>query len=363
MRTYLPRLGLALASLVLTLGLLEIAARLQADALFSTRHLVLASQKRGQVAHSQHDPTLGWIPAPGFRGRGAQQNWGHDAPPSPAPGTHADATITILEHGIRSNGREPPLEPRRIVSVGDSFTFGDRVSDGDTWPAYLERAIGVGVVNGGVYAYGLDQSVLRAEQLVQIFEPELVVLSFIRADIHRTMVSLRGAAAKPYFSVENGALALHNTPVPAPLRDLDPFRRLLGYSYLADFVMGRAAPAYWRQGPTKVIQKNPVEISCLLVQRLADLEHTEGTRVLLVAQQGRVGEFDTAKVDAVLGCARKAGLATLNLFPDFSRLAAAEPERYARLYENHMTAAGNAFVAARIAERIRSEAWLGRALP
>jgi hypothetical protein len=28
-----------------------------------------------------------------------------------------------------------------------------------------------------------------------------------------------------------------------------------------------------------------------------------------------------------------------------------------------MTAAGNAFVAARIAERIRSEAWLGRALP
>jgi hypothetical protein len=63
------------------------------------------------------------------------------------PGT----TITILEDGIRSNGRgevRDATEP--ILAVGDSFTFGAQVSDWETWPAQLEKLTGGRVINGGV---------------------------------------------------------------------------------------------------------------------------------------------------------------------------------------------------------------------
>lgn len=347
MRPHLANVALALASLLFTLGALEIAVRLHAGALDSTRHLVLVSQDREAVAHARHHPQLGWIPRPGYQGKGSVLRWHYDGPTR--PGTHADASMTILEEGIRSNGREPPLRPWRVVAAGDSFTFGDRVSDADSWPAHLERTLGVGVANGGVYGYGLDQAVLRAEQLAALYEPELLILSFIRADIFRTMTSLRGKAAKPYFEIENGTLALRNTPVPEPVRELDRFRRLFGYSYLTDLVMGRIAPQYWREGPVKRVSGNPDAISCLLVQRLARLDRS----VLIVAQQSRADEIATERVDRVLSCARASGLATLSLFPAFARLASAEPERYARLFENHLTPEGNAFVAARIAEWIR----------
>ena len=52
-----------------------------------------------------------------------------------------------------------------ILAVGDSFTFGDEVNDGQTWPAQLQLLTGRRVLNGGVSGYGFDQIVLRAEQL------------------------------------------------------------------------------------------------------------------------------------------------------------------------------------------------------
>jgi hypothetical protein len=355
MRAHLGNVALGVVSLLVTLAALEIAVRLHAGALVSTRHLVLAAQNREAVAHAEHHPLLGWIPRPGYRGKGSDRRWHYEG--SNRPGTHADATVTILEDGIRSNGREPPLLPRRIVAAGDSFTFGDNVSDADSWPAHLERTLGVGVANGGVFGYGLDQSVLRAEQLVTLYGSKRLILSFIRSDVYRTMTTMRGTAAKPFFAIENGALALRNVPVPEPLTELDAFRRLFGYSYLADFVMTRAAPQYWLEGPVKRVRGDPHAISCLLVQRLARLD----ARVLVVGQQSRANEFDHHEVDRVLGCARASGSDTLTLFPAFARLAAAEPERYAGFFEGHLTPEGNAFVAGEIARWIRRTGWLQEA--
>src|SRR5262249_32060989 len=52
--------------------------------------------------------------------------------------------VTITSSGLRTNGGSgvsPPGSP--ILAVGDSFTFGDGVSDGDTWPAWLESKSGI----------------------------------------------------------------------------------------------------------------------------------------------------------------------------------------------------------------------------
>src|SRR5262249_36551397 len=94
--------------------------------------------------------------------------------------------MTVGDHGIRLNGDLPPrLERPLTLAVGDSFAFGDGVDDADTWPAILERLTDTRVINAGMIGFGLDQSVLRAEQLVPIYAPDTLVVSFIPHDVLR----------------------------------------------------------------------------------------------------------------------------------------------------------------------------------
>ena len=75
-----------------------------------------------------------------------------------------DAVVQIDQHGFRRNGGPLRLQPRiRLFALGDSFTFGMGVSDGETWPARLEAILtlqiagGVQVINGGTVSYGIFQ--------------------------------------------------------------------------------------------------------------------------------------------------------------------------------------------------------------
>jgi hypothetical protein len=360
LRYYAPRVAAALASLFLTLAVLELAVRVQADALGSRAQLVLAARNSWtKLDFNQHHSRLGWVPRAGVQAKGRDLRW--RAKPGPArPGTNEDADVNVLADGIRSNGQAAPrAEHPSILAVGDSFTFGDQVSDQHTWPAQLEAILGARVINAGVYAYGIDQAVLRAELLAPLRRPDLVVLSFIPGDILRATVSVRDNASKPYFEIEEGRLALRNVPVPEPRQGLDPFRRIFGYSYLVDGVMNRVWPAYWKAGPLSRAHDRGPEVTCLLMERLAELGREQQLQVLVVAQQHRLDHFDSHMSDRVLACARSSGLATLSLYPPLQKQAKSAPERYASFYFGHMTEAGNRFVAERIAERIKRRRLLG----
>lgn len=361
-RSVLPGLVLALTSLLVTLAALEVLLRLREGALTETRNLVLPDRSEYLGAgFTLHHPVLGWIPKPGFRGRGAELGWRLREGTAP-PGTNEEATVSILEHGIRANGPAPPDGPVRVLAVGDSFTFGDQVSDAETWPARLEAELGVGVANAGVYAYGLDQALLRAELLTPVLEPSLVVLAFIRADIFRTHVSRRSGAAKPWFEIRDAAgadekLVLRNTPVPEPIDELDRWRRLGGYSYLADLVMSRLAPEYWHAGPMRLGHDRPHEVSCLLMERLGRLRRDARVQVLAVGLPGAADDPFRDEVATLLACARRGGAATLDLYP-----VLAEPDAGTGdgtpLFFGHLTPAGNARVARHVAEAIRRQGLL-----
>lgn len=241
-----------------------------------------------------YDSDLGWAPRPGA--------------------TRRDGRVSIEQTGDRRAGahfdRKPAL---RIVTVGDSFTFGDEVDDDETWPSQLEaelrdRGVDADVVNLGVNAYGLDQAVLRFERDGLAFEPDVVLLGLQPENLLRSLNVVRAAyypgtsmpLSKPRFVLEDGGLRLVNRPTP-PVEDVlealaDPAEHPL-FRY-EDWLDGR-----YRPGPLNVsvlyslaqsvvaiesratgyeLTDEMAEIGSLAVDRLASAVEASGAELWIV---------------------------------------------------------------------------------
>ena len=355
-RRYAPLIALSLASTLMTLLALELGFRLARSELFSTEHLLLNAKRDQKASFFDRDPILGWVPRPQTRVTGRELGWDKK---TDLPGTAQAAVVTTLDDGLRSNGSDVDRAERPVIlTVGDSFTFGAQVSDHDSWPSVLEHSLGVRVLNGGVSGYGLDQAILRAEQLAPKYQPDLLIVSFINADLLRTTTSSRDMAPKPYFRVREGALEFANTPVPPPEDRMDLFRRVFGHSRFVGAIMDQLNPRYWREGPLRETLQSEDEIGCLLMARLEKLGRRMGSEVLVMLQKARPGEPPNPSGDHVLSCAEERGLSTLNLFPILDGIAMADPMHQAALFFGHMTPLGNEFVAEVLAHEIHEKQWL-----
>ena len=169
---------------------------------------------------------------------------------------------------VTGNGGNAPI----VLAVGDSYTYGEEVSDDESWPAFLQTKLARPVVNGGVSGYGFDQIVLRAEVLALQTRPGTIVAAFIADDIRRTELSRLWGAEKPYFDLDGDRLLLRNVPVsprPDPRTTLTLTEFLLGRSYLFDFVLRRLDLIYdWFNDRVRVHPAGTGErIACALTGR------------------------------------------------------------------------------------------------
>ena len=73
-----------------------------------------------------------------------------------------------------------------ILALGDSYTYGEEVNNGETCSSILAALTGRKVLNAEVAGYGFDQIVLRAGLLAPTVHPSAVVVSFIADDLRRT---------------------------------------------------------------------------------------------------------------------------------------------------------------------------------
>jgi lysophospholipase L1-like esterase len=295
---------------------------------------VLAETDRGRYVH---DPQLGYVPRAG----------------------HASSGVTIEASGLRRTGEALAGAP--ILAVGDSFTFGDEVDDGQTWPAQLQSLTGRRVLNGGVSGYGVDQIVLRAEQLAASFKPAVIVVAFIADDIRRTEMRRLWSADKPYFAIDGGKLDLLGVPVPPradPRTTLTFWQRTLGYSYLFDFILRRLDLLHdWFGDHVRVQPPGTGErIACELARRLAELRRSSGAEVIVMAEYDPVVWDDPAfsaeqrrMTRGMLDCAAKAGLTTIDSFDAMA--ATGKPRQLYGLW--HLNEAGNRLIAKLVAEKLK----------
>lgn len=156
-----------------------------------------------KFAFDRHHPTFGWATRPDLRDRTA----------------FGDRLLNTNSRGLRGT-REYPLEAPaatlRVVLLGDSFTFGEGVSDHETYAQRLEaRFPRLEMINLGVHGYAHDQMLLFFEEEGLRYRPEVVMLGFIGADMKRNRLAFRDYA-KPYFSLDAGKLRLRGVPIDAP---------------------------------------------------------------------------------------------------------------------------------------------------
>lgn len=347
---WLGRLILVAVSLVIALGGLEIATRLNRGTEWLTRwpNFVLKQQARfegelqGQFAF---DPQLGFVSRPGFRS---------------AEANHDSRGFRVAPGGRELTAGTP------VLATGDSFTYGAEVADGETWPALLQADLARKVLNAGVVGYGLDQIVLYTERLVAREKPGLLVVGFIADDLQRSEYRRLWGKERPYFEAGGGDLVLRNVPVqqnaPIPWH-LRVMRDVFGWSALLETIMRRAGDPYeWQAAGVRILPRGSGEaLACPLMRRLSGL----GVPTLVVGlyappvwrmdprPQWIVEEIRQTR--AVLDCATEAGLGTLDTYATTDR-AMKELGKNEFFFNFHVSAEGNRRIAAAIADAIRSGA-------
>jgi lysophospholipase L1-like esterase len=156
-KTRLPEIALALGAIVFTLVLLELVGRLAFEPIPEN---ILHGLSPGDTP----DDHLLWRNQPGY--------------------PFDDFNGPINSHGFR--GREvsltQPSHGVRILSVGESTTFGHGVRAGETYSALLERVLRqrgferAQVLNAGVRAWSSYQVFRYLEQEIAEIQPDLVLV-------------------------------------------------------------------------------------------------------------------------------------------------------------------------------------------
>ena len=360
-----------LTSIMLVLILAEVTLRTISPYPFFTKKYPLGYNHFKTSVASVFDTYLGYFPHPGHHPN--HPNFGNEQK-------------THFENGIRSNyvypknwefdERNNPAKlysgGKFVIAVGDSFVEGVEVGNNKTWPAYLERATGHIVLNGGVGGYGLDQSFLRAEVLVKQYNTRQLIISFIPDDLERAELSARSGAWKPYFEYVNGEIKLTtdhilppkflNPALVASLRDKYSF---LAHSFLVMKIMeviSSTSRSDWlvQFGGAKKVHDDGGLIGCGIMKKLASLSAEYSIDVIILMQypdyyfdepsnplKGFVNEY-FAKAMLVKSCALKENLKVVDLFDSLKLARQNNLEDFKRLYvgeRRHMSGAGNYFVA------------------
>lgn len=121
------------------------------------------------------------------------------------------ARVHINSQGLRQDYDLGPKVKKRILVVGDSFTFGVGLNQDETFPVMLNNLLGDEweVVNAGIWGIGTVQSILLVHKYEQIVDPDIVIYLFYPNDFVNNIVSkLYQLIPLPYLRYNNGSFSV-----------------------------------------------------------------------------------------------------------------------------------------------------------
>jgi hypothetical protein len=223
-------------------------------------------------------------------------------------------TYTTSEYGFRAP--TVPVSSRydlpNIVVIGDSYSFGIGVNDGQEYPAILAKLLGgrANVVNLGVPGYGLTQEIRLYYEFGRVFEPQIVLLQFSDNDPDDNLFY-------QVTEIENGRFVFRRDRSISPfLQSLKDFlgssiiQRSQAYNYVRNIayetMRRRAVERALHQG-TNAADREAMSSkehfhNALLELFVQDLDR-RGVEVVLISVDGNLAQFPhiLAKVNELAG--------------------------------------------------------------
>lgn len=258
----------------------RIGKRLEANEEYTyIRNWVREHQKSGTATYytfDMYDPYKGWIPKPNLRDVKA----------------YNDKILNTNSKGLRGKKDFPYAkngERLRILILGDSFTFGDEVSDNETYSHYLQEMLpDTEVINMGVHGYGHDQMLMLFKEEGVKYQPDIVILGFLPLDMSRNLLDFRDFA-KPRFVLEKGELKLTGTPVPRP-------EEILRWDWTRPRILDLFSLIRHSVKKVSGLQQREMEAitTAILMELIRSVESIHATPILAYLPRGREIALDVA---------------------------------------------------------------------
>lgn len=286
----------------------------------------------------RYDPVLGWGLLPGF----------------------ATDNLHINIHGQRGL-TDWPIEKdpakRRIMIVGDSYTFGYDVSDQECYASVLGELLGPQweVINWGVPGYGTDQQVLLYEKFGVHFSPDLIILGFYTPDLFRNLLWFY-SYIKPVFQDQGGKLEIANPDIPSPtelLRMYATGEKTIGLkgSYLRAFLR-RELEDIRRDRVNEQTLEWPITRKILTHFNKKARENGAIPLLLIIPDKEVLKKEESASTDTadlLRASAAELGMPCLDLIPILRERSKTEKEP---LYKGHWSPSGHRVCAEALARMI-----------
>lgn len=256
--------------------------------------------------------------------------------------------------GKADYSRDIPSDRYRIISLGDSFTYGVDVDDRDTFPAQLEVACpAIQSVNMGVAGYGIDQVYLWYMSEGVRLDTDLLLFAFIEDDFSRMkMNAFLTKNPKPQLVLQGDTLKPVNIPVPT-------WGDAGSTGWLEEFPNRTALVQILRKVYNTYIERYDVfPVAERVFEVMNDCSQQRNQKFVLVylpSKKDFANDQETDVAREVQRIAERKQIAFLNLMGAFKSLP---PEELARLFVpdgRHYSKHGNRFVAEKLLENIRQD--------
>jgi len=268
--------------------------------------------------------------------------------------------VRINAQGFRGEDLKTPLPYnwRRILCLGDSYTFGHYVDDDEAWPAVLGRllrddSLPIEVVNGGANGFTIADERIFLETKALALDPALVVLVFSQNDI------LDLARPRPMIETMRDHASLKSTFLLGPiLKGLQRTAIFNGMQRLAAGMRGRkrdetAESLSTREDPLwKEYEEQLQAVSALLGSR-----KIPGLIVSWPTAEQIAGEEPSSAPGRLELLARRVGMQFLDLLPALDALRRSGKEPSLRPRDGHPSPAGHEAAAIAIRAGLAGLAW------
>ena len=307
-----------------------------------------------------------------------EQTWASSPGPFAPNQDFVDRLRPDLPHRIRINSLgfrghafafEKPAGHRRILCLGDTYTFGAYVNDDETFPAALERKLRqidsgwpTEVINAGVTGYTIADEAALAEENGFALSPDIVIVGFAMNDLPdlARKISARDSQRLAAARISHSPL----TPVRTLLMHTATYNflfalkaSLLGRLHL-DPAMHEAQTRRFLSPPFDERSEILFEAYRSALLNLNDAALKRGCRLLLVLfplyEQAVSGTPAEAQA-RLMRMAEAAGIPAVDLLPAFRAAGARAAKMFLVPLDHHPSAAGHRLAAREVSRFVVAE--------